>query len=75
VPRRAEALHLVEADVLGGGRPRRAPGRDARGAGARGALAVGRGRDPGGHLRATRVDERGVFVQHYDTTRSTPRCC
>ena len=49
--RRAEALHLLEADVLGRGRPRRAAGRDPRRPRVRGALAVGRRRDPRRHLR------------------------
>ena len=49
--RRAQALHLVEADVLGGARPRRAAGRDPRGHGAGRGVAGGRRRDQGGHLR------------------------
>ena len=50
--RGAAALHVVEADVLGRARPRRAARRDARGARQRGALARGRRRDPRRHLRA-----------------------
>ena len=53
-PRRAQALHLVEGDVLGRGRPRRAPGRDPRGRRRGGALAGRRRRDPRRHLRARR---------------------
>ncbi len=49
--RRAAALHLVEAHVLGGRRSRRPAGRDPRGAREGGPLAVGRRRDQGGHLR------------------------
>ena len=59
-PRRAEALHLVEDDVLGGRRPRRAARRDPRRARVRGALAVGRRRDQGGHPRARRGRARRV---------------
>ena len=66
--RRAAALRLLEADVLGRARSRRAPGRDARRA---------RARACAGRTAPTRsaptssshgVDERGVFVQHYGTT-------
>ena len=65
--RRAEALHVLEGHVLGGLRPRRAAGADARGR---------TSRPSAGRRRRTRstptsssngVDERGVFVQHYDT--------
>ena len=59
-PRRAEALHLVEVDVLGGGGPRRAARRDPRRARIRGALAVGRRRDQGRHPRERRRRARGV---------------
>ncbi len=48
-PRRASALHVVEADVLGGGGSRRPAGRDPGGARVRGSLAVGRGRDQERH--------------------------
>ena len=66
-PRRAAALHLVEADVLGRARPRRAAGRAARGA--RAAPRAGRRRPTRSTPTSatTRVDERGVFCQHYDT--------
>ncbi len=47
--RRAEALRLVEADVLGRRRPRSAARRDPRGSRVRRTLAVGRGRDQGRH--------------------------
>ena len=59
-PRRAEALHLVEDDVLGRGGPRRAPRGDARRARVRGPLAVVRGRDQGGHPRERRRRPRRV---------------
>ena len=59
-PRGAEALHLVEDDVLGGGRPRRAPRGDPRRAGARGALAVRGRRDQGGHPRERPRPARSV---------------
>ncbi len=49
--RRSQALHLLEADVLGGGRPRRPAGRDPRGHRVRLALAVRGRRDRGRHLR------------------------
>ena len=46
-----QALHLLEAHVLGGRRPRRAAGRAARGPGEGGSVAVGGRPDQGGHLR------------------------
>ena len=52
--RRAAALRLLEADVLGRARPRRAPRRAARRARARRALAGGRRRDPRRHPRPRR---------------------
>ena len=72
-PRRAEALHLVEADVLGGGRPRRAPRRDPRGARARGALAVRGRRDQAGHPRERRSTSAACSPSTTTRTRSTPR--
>ena len=62
-----QALHLVEADVLGGARPRRAPGRAARGLGPRDAAGAPRPTRSTPTSASTRVDERGVFTQHYDT--------
>ena len=50
-PRRAEALHVVQAHVLGRAGPRRAAGRAARGLGPGRGVAEGRGRDPRRHLR------------------------
>ena len=73
--RRAEALHLVEDDVLGGGRPRRAAGRDPRGRGEGGALAGGRRRDQGRHLRERRSTTAACSASTTTPTRSTPRCC
>ena len=65
--RRAEALHVLQAHVLGGAGPRRAARGAARGLGARGA--------PGARPRTrstptsarTRSTSRGVFTQHYET--------
>ena len=63
---RAQALHLLEAHVLGRGRPRRAARRDSRGSRVRDPLAVGGRRDPCRHLRAS-ARRSGVFCQHYET--------
>ena len=49
--RRPQALHVLEADVLGRRRPRRAARRDQGGPRVRRPLAVGRRRDPRRHLR------------------------
>ena len=65
--RRTQALHLLQDDVLGRGRPRGTAGHPPRGQGPSPHLAQGRGRDPRRHLRE-RADDRGVFCQHYDTT-------
>ena len=73
-PRRAEALHLVEDDVLGGGGPRRAARGDARRARVRRPLAVGRGRDQGGHPRERRSTTAACSPSTTTRTRSTPRC-
>ncbi len=66
--RRAEALHLVQGHVLGRRRPRRPPGGDPR----RAWSTRRAGSPPPTRSRRTsartRVDERGVFCQHYDTT-------
>ena len=43
----SRGLHVLQADVLGRRRPRRAPRGDSRGPRVRGALAVGRGGDQG----------------------------
>ncbi len=65
--RRAQALHVLEDVLLGGVRSRRPAGRAARGL---------RSAPGAGARRPTRsrptccehgVDERGVFVQHYET--------
>ena len=50
--RRAQALHVLQGHVLGGLRPRRAPGADARRARPGRALAGGGGRDPRRRPRA-----------------------
>ena len=65
--RRAEALHLVEGDVLGRARPRRAAGRAARGARPRGRSGSRSPTRSTPTSARTAVDERGVFTQHYDT--------
>ena len=66
-PRRAAALHVIEADVLGGARPRRAAGRAARGLGPRDAVAARWPTRSTPTSARNGVDERGVFTQHYDT--------
>ena len=66
VARRAPALRLEQADVLGRARPRRPPRRPPRQGRARRRVAPGRQRDPRRDLERG-VDERGVFTQHYDT--------
>ena len=50
-PRRAQALHVLEDDVLGRGRPGGAAGHAPRGQGPGPYVAQGRGRDPRRHLR------------------------
>ena len=72
--RRAQALHLVEAHVLGGARPRRAAGAHARRPGVRGPWQA-EADEIHADICENGLDERNVFIQHYDTTRSTPRCC
>ena len=65
--RRAAALRLLEADVLGRARPRRAAGRTARATTSRprsGRRIADEIRDD---ILEHGVDERGVFRQHYDT--------
>ena len=73
-PRRATALRLVEADVLGGARPRRQAGGDPRRPGAERHLARDRGGDPGGHPRARRAATTASCGSTTRPTRSTPRC-
>ena len=73
--RRAAALHLVEGHVLGGLRPRRAPGPAARGPRARRALAGGGRRDPRRRLRARRRRARRLPRSTTTPPRSTPRAC
>ena len=73
--RRAEALHLVEADVLGRGRPRRAACADPRRRGDGGAL----GRPPPRRSTPTsaRTESTSAACSSSTTrpTRWTPRCC
>ncbi len=73
--RRAQALHVVQAHVLGGDGPRRQARRAARGLGPRRALAGLRGRDPRRHLRARA--RRSAASSRSTTTRrrSTRPCC
>ena len=65
--RRPQALHLLEADVLGRRRSRRAAGAHPQ----RRARWRRAGRRPRPEIHAdicaNGVDERGVFVQHYET--------
>ena len=73
--RRPEALHLVEAHVLGRARPRRAARRAARGLGPGDAVAGGRRRDPRRHLRARARRARRLHPALRHRRRSTRRCC
>ena len=66
---RGEPQHFTSSKVMcwvaadRGARLARSSRRPERG---RGLAGGGRG-DPGRHLRRTRLDDRGVFTQHYDT--------
>ena len=73
--RGAQALHLLQAHVLGGGRPRRAPGRGAGGAGA--GRPRGRRRPTRSRTTSARTPwTTGACSASTTTpTRSTPRCC
>ena len=62
--RRAAALHVVEAHVLGGGRPRRPPG-PPEGRGRAGQEWQKRAEEIQADICAHGVDERGVFTQRY----------
>ena len=73
--RRAQALHLVEADVLGRCRPRRAAGAPARGRGDSRALAGRRGRDPCGYLRERAGQARRLHPALRDRGARRRRCC
>ncbi len=72
--RRAAALRLLEADVLGRARSRRAARRAARGARARGALAGRRRRDPRRHPRPRSRRPRRVrpALRHHRARRLQP---
>ena len=72
--RRAAALHIVEADVLGRVRSRRAPRGAARRPRPGRSLAGGRGRDQVGHLPPRRRQARRVRAALRHRRRSTPRC-
>ena len=63
----AAPLRLLEADVLGGDGPGRAPGRTARGGRARAATARRLADEIKAEILEKGVDKRGVFRQHYDT--------
>ena len=65
--RRAQALRVLEADVLGGARPRRAPGRARGRARARRASGSAVADEIRADILAHGVSERGVFRQHYET--------
>ena len=73
--RRAAALRLVEADVLGRARPRGEARRDPRRPGAaRSTLARDRRRDQGGHPRARRARRRAAPALRRPTRSTRPRC-
>ena len=65
-PRRAAALRVVQADVLGGARPRRQAGPPPRRRRPAGEVGGDRRRDPHRH-RDHGISERGVLRQHYET--------
>ena len=65
--RRAAALRVVEAHVLGRARPRREAGRHPRRPERAGSMGGDRRGDPGRHPRARRRASRGVLRQHYET--------
>ena len=73
--RRAAALHLVEADVLGGARPRRAAGEAARRRRAGRRVADGRGRDQGATSARTRCARTACSRSTTTPTRSTHPTC
>ena len=73
-PRRAPALHLLQAHVLGRRRPRRAARPAARRPGVRCALAGRRRGDPRRHLRQRRRRARRLHPALRHRPRSTPRC-
>ncbi len=73
--RRAQALHLVQAHVLGRAGPRRAPGRDPRGEGAGRGVAEGRRRDPATTSARTRWTTAACSASTTTPTRWTRRCC
>ena len=64
---RAAPLRLLEADVLGRARPRRAPGRTARRATTWRESWQALADEIRAEILERGVDERGVFRQHYDT--------
>jgi hypothetical protein len=66
-PRRAPALHLVEADVLGRRRPGRATGSHPRRRGDTATRWEAAADEIHADICANGLDQRGVFVQHYDT--------
>ena len=73
--RRAQALRLLEADVLGRAGPRRAARRAARRARARESLAGRRRRDPRRHPRARASTSAACSSSTTTRRRSTPRTC
>ena len=73
--RRAAALHLQQADVLGGPRPRRPAGPDARRAAVRREVADARRPDPRRHLRERRRRPRRVRPALRRRRAGRVRCC
>ena len=65
--RQAAALRLLEADVLGGARPRGQAGRDPRRRRARRRAGAQTAEEIKADILEHGVDERGVLRQHYDT--------
>ena len=74
-PRRAQALHRVQGDVLGRGRARRRPGRRTRRRRTRQAVAGRRRQDQGRGARQGRVRTGACSASTTRPTTSTPRCC
>ena len=73
-PRRAQALHLLQAHVLGGGRPGDPPGAAARRPRVGAALAGGGRGDPRGRLRKRGRSSGGCSRSTTTRPRWTPRC-
>ena len=74
-PRRPQALHRVQGDVLGGGRARRRPGRRTRRRRARQKVAGGRRQDQGRGARPRTCRNGASSASTTRPTTWTPRCC